>query len=354
MRCIARAEPIAFAAPFRLPVTQLNRVWTVSLEVSEGHFDAERVAFLALSAIKGVGFETLRRISTSEKSFQSVIELEDADDVRSLLGRSELQENGDAGQAWHETRKRALDSAKRRCQELALSNVSIIFQGDKDFPPQLNDLGNAPRWLFVQGQTDVLSRRSISVVGSRKTSQDGVWLTRYVGHWLSEFGAPTVSGLADGIDQEIHSASINAGVPTIAFLGTGIFTEYPKGSDRLRRTILDNGGAIATEYLIKEGYSAANFVRRNRLQAALGSLLIPTEWAVKSGTAHTVRYAHELSRPIAFLRTPAQPDLSWVPREYVPQNGFFTIPTEQDSFVEFVRRHLNSESWSKTTQLKLL
>jgi len=274
--------------------------------------------------------------------------------VRSLLGQSELHENGAAAQAWLETRKRALDSAKRRCHELALSNVSIIFQGDKNFPPQLTDLSNTPRWLFVQGNTDVLLRRSISVVGSRKASQDGVWLTRYVGHWLSEFGAPTVSGLADGIDQIIHSASIDAGVPTIAFLGTGIFTEFPKGSDKLRRKILDNGGAIATEYLIKEGYSAANFVRRNRLQAALGSLLIPTEWAVKSGTAHTVRYAHELSRPTAFLRTPAQPDLGWVPREYVPKNGFFTIPTEQDGFVDFVLRNLNSEPKPKTTQLKLL
>lgn len=324
------------------------------MEVPVDHFDAERVAFLALSAIKGVGFETLRRISASEKTFLSVIELEDSDEVRSLLGRSELQDNGDGAQAWRETRTRALDSAKRRCRELALSNVSILFQGDEDFPPQLNDLSNTPRWLFVQGQTSVLSRRSISVVGSRKTSQDGEWLTRYVGHWLSEFDAPTVSGLADGIDQVIHTASISAGVPTIAFLGTGIFTEFPKGSDRLRRTILDNGGAIATEYLIKEGYSAANFVRRNRLQAALSRLLVPTEWAIKSGTAHTVRYAHELSRPIAFLRTPAQQDLDWVPREYVPQNGFFTIPAEQDQFVDFVFKHLNSEPRPRTSQLKLL
>ncbi|MDO6478622.1 DNA-processing protein DprA [Shimia thalassica] len=324
------------------------------MEVSVDHFDSERVAFLALSAIKGVGFETLRRISASEKSFQSVIELEDTDEVRSLLGQSELTKNGNSSQTWRDTRARALDNAKRRCQELALSNVSILFQGDKDFPPQLNDLRNTPRWLFVQGQTGVLSRPSISVVGSRKASQDGVWLTRYVGHWLSEFGAPTVSGLADGIDQVIHSASIDAGVPTIAFLGTGIFTEFPKGSDRLRRTILDNGGAIATEYLIKEGYSAANFVRRNRLQAALSRLLIPTEWAIKSGTAHTVRYAHDLSRPIAFLRTPVQQSLDWVPREYQPNNGFFTIPTEQDDFVEFVFKHLKSERRSKTTQLKLL
>lgn len=298
--------------------------------------------------------ETLRRISTSKKTFKSVIELEDDDEVRRLLGRSELEVDGAGAVPWREARKTALEAADRRCREMALASVSLLFQGDENFPPQLNDLSNTPPWLFVQGQINVLSQRSISIVGSRKASNEGVWLTRYVGHWLSEFGAPTVSGLADGIDQLVHSASIDAGVPTIAFLGTGIFTEFPKGSDRLRRTILDNGGAIATEYLIKEGYSAANFVRRNRLQAALGRLLVPTEWAVKSGTAHTVRYAHELSRPIAFLRTPTQQNLDWVPREYVPQNGFFTIPKEQDDFVGFVLDHLNSEQRPGNEQLNLL
>lgn len=321
---------------------------------SEGHYDSERIAFLALSAIKGVGFETLRRVAATQTSFQHVIQLEDPDEVRRLLGRSELGNDGDATKAWRETRTKALENASRRAAELALSNISILFNGDATFPPQLHDLRNAPKWLFVQGSTQVLSERSIAVVGSRKATSEGVWLTQYVVHWLSEFGVPTVSGLAEGVDQVIHSASIDSGVPTVAFLGTGIFTEYPRGSDRLRQSILSNGGAIATEYLIKEGYSAANFVRRNRLQAALGRLLIPTEWAVKSGTAHTVRYAFELSRPIAFLRTPNQPSLDWVPREYVASNGSFTIPKEQNMFLDFVSKHLNSEPKPQSTQLKLL
>lgn len=324
------------------------------MEASESHFDAERIAFLALGAIKGVGFETLRRIAVSGKSFQNVLELDDVAEVQKLLGRSELQSTGDTEKVWRETRTQALSNAQRRCEELAFSNVSIMFPGDADFPSQLNDLRNAPRWLFVQGSREVLSKRSISVVGSRKVSKDGVWLTQYVGHSLSEFGVPTVSGLADGVDQLIHGASIDAGVPTIAFLGTGIFTDYPKGSERLRNEILASGGAIATEYLLKEGYSAANFVRRNRLQAALSRLLIPTEWATKSGTAHTVRFAHELSRPIAFLRTPAQPSLGWVPREYEANNGFFTLPKQQETFVKFVASYLSREPELKVTQLKLL
>ncbi|WP_300067756.1 DNA-processing protein DprA [uncultured Ruegeria sp.] len=322
--------------------------------VADDHFDAERVAFLALGAIKGVGFETLRRFALADISFRSVIELDDAAEVRRLLGQSKLNLNHDVSEAWHDTRQRALEYANRRCQELALSGVSILFPKDRCFPRQLSDLRDAPCWLFVQGNVDVLSRPSLSVVGSRKASDDGVWLTQYVGHWLKEFDAPTVSGLAEGIDQYIHIASIKAKVPTIAFLGTGIFTDYPKGSDRVRDSIIGNGGAVATEYLMKESYSASNFVRRNRLQAALGRLLVPTEWAIKSGTAHTVRYAHTLRRPIAFLRTPLQPSLEWVPREYRPNNGFFTLPSDQDEFVSFVENNLKAQPKTSVTQLKLL
>src|SRR3546814_7184259 len=78
--------------------------------------------------------------------------------------------------------------------------------------------------------------------------------------------------------------------------------DYPKGSGRLRDHILGTGGTIVSEYLPMASYSAENFVQRNRLQAALGRILIPAEWNRRSGTAHTVRFATSLGRPIACLR----------------------------------------------------
>ena len=68
--------------------------------------------------------------------------------------------------------------------------------------------------------------------------------------------------------------------------------------------ILARGGTVVTEYLPQQSYSAENFVRRNRLQAALAKVLVPVEWAAKSGTAHTVKYAADLGRPIACLQLP--------------------------------------------------
>ena len=161
-----------------------------------------------------------------------------------------------------------------------------------------------------------------------------MWLCDYVGYCLSHWGAATVSGLADGIDQAVHEASIAAGVPTIAFLGTGIQNDYPKGSENLRRRIVEAGGAVATEYLPNESYSRANFVQRNRLQAALGRALIPVEWAVKSGTAHTVRFASELLRPIVGLRVPSwSSDHVTLP---VKSGKIFVLPGEDVDFRDYV------------------
>ncbi len=57
---------------------------------------------------------------------------------------------------------------------------------------------------------------------------------------------------------------------------------------------MNNGGLILTEYLPDQKPSQENFVRRNRIQAALSDVLIPVEWSLKSGTSHTVKYAAQL------------------------------------------------------------
>jgi DNA processing protein len=189
----------------------------------------------------------------------------------------------------------------------------------------------------------------VTAVGTREPSEDGIWLCRFVGLCFESWRAPTVSGLAAGVDQVVHEMSPRARVPTIAVLGTGIFSEYPKGSASLRERILDCGGAVITEYLPK------NFVRRNRLQAALGRILIPIEWASKGGTARTVRYAGSLGRPIAGLRLP-----DWSEDRVVFSNTAaktattFTIPGQEKEFRRFVAQSLDGDNPPQLTQLSLI
>jgi predicted Rossmann fold nucleotide-binding protein DprA/Smf involved in DNA uptake len=111
-----------------------------------------------------------------------------------------------------------------------------------------------------------------------------------------------VSGLAEGIDEAAHRESLRLGLKNLAFLGHGIHHLFPETTRELRDQIVAQGGAIASEYLPHEKYRRAYFVRRNRLQAAISDLVIPVEAAEKSGTAHTINFAHAYQRPIVGLR----------------------------------------------------
>lgn len=308
------------------------------------------LALIALASLKGVGQATLHQMITSGVSLQGPFR-SPAQKAWAILKSSGARVDSAQFANWAETSVRILAAAEAELAILAEMGVTILFRDDPAYPPQLNDLKDPPHWLFVRGNTSVLSEASIAAVGTRKPTGDGLWLARFVGLCLGDWKAPTVSGLALGIDQEIHISSIEQGVPTIAVLGTGIFSDYPKNAIELRDQIIDAGGAIVTEYLPSESYSAQNFVHRNRLQAALGRALIPVEWKEKSGTAHTVRYANSLRRPITGLRLPHWHDEGVPPPSEL--NRTFTIPGQETEFRLFVEAALAASPAIPKAQLGL-
>lgn len=297
----------------------------------------EALAFLALSSLRGVGQETLFSMAEAGQPFAEALEHGPySRSVRS--GTKGLPQGSGSGERWQQVREHALSQASGMMEKLQRIGVSILMRHHPAYPRQLLQLARPPQWLFVQGNVSLLELPSVAIVGTRKPSADGQFLTRYVGACLGDWRVPTVSGLALGIDQLAHEFSLRAQVPTIAVLGTGILENYPRGSEPLRHAILDAGGAIVSEYLPYASYSADNFVQRNRLQAGLGRVLIPTEWERRSGTAHTVRFASQLKRPIACLRLPDWPSnrVTLEPGLGLPSGRIFTVPAEQGDFQEFV------------------
>lgn len=299
----------------------------------------ELVAFVGLASLRGVGQKRLYEIAETGNPYaQSLDEL-------LLTAPAEISARA----------RNHIDHARRLLDELHQRGVHIVLRSDPRFPASLMDLARPPHWLFVQGAVEILNEPSIGIVGTRKPTSDGLFLARYVGSCLRDWGRATVSGLAMGIDTIAHEQSIRACVPTIAVLGTNILEEYPRGSAALREKILASGGAVVSEYLPSVSYSAENFVQRNRLQAALSRVLIPVEWNRKSGTAHTVRFAAELKRAVACLRLN-----DW--SEDVPTNdgyfsrtmaGTFTLPKDQEQFDRFVRVGFSSVAKNPVSQLSL-
>lgn len=261
----------------------------------------EAIAFLALASIKGVGYWTMRSIFEQRAGFWELVKTGTQDEFEALTSvRFTLSD----GVSWEEQKALFWASGINAWRKLGGDGIGLIFNSQPEFPPSLNAIPDAPYWLFVQGELLNLHAKSVAIVGTRKPSKDGEFLAKYAVYAIANRGWPTVSGLALGIDQIVHDESIRFGIPTIAVLGTGITQNYPRGSAPIRGEILAHGGTVISEYLPNQSYSGDNFVRRNRLQAALCNTLIPVEWKVKSGTAHTVEFASKYGKKIANVFLP--------------------------------------------------
>ncbi|MER5537755.1 DNA-processing protein DprA [Streptomyces mirabilis] len=122
---------------------------------------------------------------------------------------------------------------------------------------------------------------------------------------MAAYPITLVSGLANGIDAAAHQAALRDGVRNVAFLGHGIAIVFPAETADVRVRIIRTGRAVATEYLSEEHFRKAQFVQRNRLQAALADIVVAAEDERGDGTAHTVRFASAYRRPVIGFTWPA-------------------------------------------------
>lgn len=304
----------------------------------------ETVAFLGMATIPGIGYWTLNRIRKSGHLFLDILRQDSREAFNDLV-----KEHGGRGirelpADWGEAQRWIWASGKRSYKHLASLGVCVLHSEQPAFPRRLREISDPPQWLFCQGNVALLNRVSVTLVGTRRPSPDGEFLTKYLVALLARFSVPTISGLAEGIDRSVHEYSLRFQLPTVAVLGTGILQDFPADSPPLRRAIIEQGGVVVTEYLPSQTYSKENFVRRNRLQAGLGKVVVPLEWRAKSGTAHTVRYAAEQGRPILCLRLPDWDASNHQEVEVARELGgtVFTVPGEEAEMLEHLGQLLDS------------
>ena len=103
--------------------------------------------------------------------------------------------------------------------------VSLVAPGEAAYPPRLATLDDAPPLLGVRGAPDVLARPMIAIVGSRNASGAGLKFAGQLARDLGDAGFVVISGLARGIDQAAHRATVESG--TVAVLAGGHDRIYP-------------------------------------------------------------------------------------------------------------------------------
>lgn len=162
----------------------------------------------------------------------------------------------------------------------------------------LDSMKKYPEKLYYKGNIDLLNRRKISIIGSRKPNQYTQQMTHRLASELSRVGMCIVSGGAMGVDAIAHRG---AGVDsTIAVLPCGIKLRYPAINNALFEGI-ENNGLTISQFDPSFKATSWSFVVRNELVVALGDVLIVTQADMGSGSMRSVEYALEMGKKIYVL-----------------------------------------------------
>lgn len=178
------------------------------------------------------------------------------------------------------------------------NNIKLITIKDKEYPAKLKNIYDPPIVLYIKGDINILDNRSIAIIGCRDASEYGINSAKYFSYNLAKKGVNIVSGLAKGIDSYAHIGAINAKGNTIAIIGNGLDSIYPKENIEIARKILETGGSIITEYPLGTKPEKMNFPARNRIISGISNSVIVVEAKAKSGTLITVDFALEQGRDV--------------------------------------------------------
>ncbi len=181
-----------------------------------------------------------------------------------------------------------------------MNDIATISINDAAYPPALKEIHNAPRILYVRGTLPARDALSLAVVGTRTPSAYGKQITPGIVRELVRHGATIISGLALGIDGIAHEATLTSGGVTIAVLGAGVddTSIYPPSHKTLAKRILENGGALVSEYAPGTTPERFHFPERNRIIAGLSRGVLIIEAKEKSGALITATLALKENRDV--------------------------------------------------------
>lgn len=183
------------------------------------------------------------------------------------------------------------------------NKIQYVCIEDENYPEQLRHIDCPPPILFYKGDISFLKmEQTLAVIGSRTPTQYGLYCVRKLTEELSSLGINIVSGLALGIDSEAHIACIKGqNGKTAAVLGGPLDNIRPATNIPVADKILENGGAIISEFFIGSKINSLNFIMRNRIISGLSKGVLIVEAAKKSGALGTVDYATKQGRNVCVV-----------------------------------------------------
>lgn len=194
-----------------------------------------------------------------------------------------------------------LDEALAICEYCSKLRIGVLTYKSELYPAGLRRLKDPPAVLYYRGRMPDLSRVvSVSVVGTRTTSEYGKSAGYKIAYELASAGVCIVSGMALGVDSVAACAALEAGNTTIAVLGSGVDVIYPKEHTTLYKKIIERG-AVISEYPPTTRPEGRNFPQRNRIISGISMGTLVIEGDMRSGALITADIALEQGKDLFAL-----------------------------------------------------
>ena len=273
--------------------------------------DAMEQYWIWLSSVDGIG---------PRRFYQLISIYEDARAVWDNVGDEQMRFLGSAA-------LRSLKAA--RCEKYFYDLFASIEKGgmraltrlSDAYPPQLSAIFDPPPTLYTLGECPLDGKRNFAIVGSRRCTRDGKRAAREIAETLAREDVTVVSGMAYGVDTAAHEGALIGMGRTVAVLGCGADVIYPQENETLYRRILDNGGAIISEYTPGTRPSPGNFPPRNRIISGLSEGVLIVEGAEKSGAMITVNDALDHDRDVFAVPGSIYSPLSAAPNRLIVEGA---------------------------------
>ncbi len=214
--------------------------------------------------------------------------------------------------------------------------VTLLTLFDDTYPCRLKQIHDPPALLWVRGDPAVLKRCFLAIVGTRRPSVEGreatIKLTREL---IATTDLAIVSGLAHGVDTIAHRVILEENGCTVAVLGCGIDRIYPTGNFRLAQRMLQQGGAIISEFPPGTRPEAHNFPIRNRVVSGMSLGVLVTETGMAGGSRITAGKALDQNREVFIVPHAISNKKGTGSNDLIKNSGGKLVTCVDDILVEF-------------------
>ena len=247
---------------------------------------------MAFASIRGMGYDLAQRlldVIPSEKELFSISDKE----LKSITGsRSKVWERA--------YRDEVLLKAEKELQFVMQNKIKLLYFNEDSYPKRLANASDAPILLYSIGDCNLNSCHVISVVGTRRNTHYGASFCESLIGDLSQMldSIVIVSGLAYGTDINAHRAAIKHNVPTVGVQACGLNKIYPAEHRNDAAHIVQQGGAIVSDYMSQDQIHRGNFLARNRIIAGLSDCTVIVESANQGGALVTASIASSYCRDV--------------------------------------------------------